>query len=795
MHQESEKEAALKLENQRLKSQISDLKAQITHFTTSKSLELQKSSESNTSLQSQITALTSSNSALHLKISELTSDCQAMHRMYKVLEDTHENLKSDYDHKSKELKSALSQSNEFQTSNFELALQVKQLEEQLVRAGESKETIEGAKSELLRKFNEYGEVIQKETQDKIEQVKRLYKEKKQKLVEKILSQKAKIEEMNEQMGGMNSHNHSIKAYYENQTVSLKADIQKLKKDHSSELQLQSVTHQKEISELTSKHKLEISNIQKDMQKAYEEKLMELEQESQEFSKKSQEEHSHLKQVLLQYQKEYLKISDHEQVVQEEVEKAKQRKDIEMQQLQDSITEEFNNRLEELEGNAEHFRLQYEEVSSLLETEKLTSSQLLEKLEGIESKYEELRHRTNELLQENGRLKGELDNDYKVRNLESKIRENKQLQKELEETTGKLNSLFLEREDKLKKDIHTFKEINQDLEQSLKEAQKVSKSDKKQIEIFEKKMDQLEKELDEITEKHRNSRKKDLEKFESEVNAHSNTKAEMRKLQDKLSEAKSKIEELKRKHERETNDIKIELEFTKDSLQKTDQKYKEAQYTLESSEKRSKDLEAAISTLENQLSVSKNSLKSFLHLQSQVQSLKTSLSHLKSTISQSLPTLPSILTPLLPKIQSFHSAHLQSQTQYHSKNTNLLQKLESQLQEKDNSISSLKSALIEKERLLEQSSLEISKLTQEYTQLMSTVEEKNRQIQQLKFSNTNPQREEDAYKLTKVITMEIDKKYKQTILQLIQHMEDIELKYKDRLKAIAQQVDGLGETYR
>jgi chromosome segregation ATPase len=196
MQHENEKETAFKIENQQLKSHISDLKAQIKQFTTSKSLELQKSSESKTYLQSQITALTSSNSALQFKISELTSDCQAMHRMYKVLEDTHENLKSDYEQKSKELKAVLSQSNEFQTSNFELALQVKQLEEQLVRTGESRETIEEAKSELLRKFNEYGEVIQKETHEKIEQVKRQYKDKKQKLVEKILSQKAKIEEMN-----------------------------------------------------------------------------------------------------------------------------------------------------------------------------------------------------------------------------------------------------------------------------------------------------------------------------------------------------------------------------------------------------------------------------------------------------------------------------------------------------------------------------------------------------------------------------------------------------------------------
>jgi chromosome segregation ATPase len=243
------------------------------------------------------------------------------------------------------------------------------------------------------------------------------------------------------MGEMNSHNQSVKAYYENQTASFKADIQKLKKEHVSAFQLQTVSHQKEISELTSKHKLEASSIQNEMQKAYEDKFSELEQENQNFSKKSKEEHARLKQLLMQYENNYIKVSDYEQDVREEVEKVKQQKEIEMQEIQNSISEDFNNKLYELENNADHFKLQYEEVSSLLQTEKQTSSQLHEKLNGIESKYDELRHRTNELLHENGRLKGELDNDYKVRNLESKIRENKQLQKEIEEITGKTHYYF------------------------------------------------------------------------------------------------------------------------------------------------------------------------------------------------------------------------------------------------------------------------------------------------------------------------------------------------------------------
>jgi hypothetical protein len=79
--------------------------------------------------------------------------------------------------------------------------------------------------------------------------------------------------------------------------------------------------------------------------------------------------------------------------------------------------------------------------------------------------------------------------------------------------------------------------------------------------------------------------------------------------------------------------------------------------------------------------------------------------------------------------------------------------------------------------------------------MASLEDKNRQIQQMKFSSNNPQREEEAYKLTKIIVQEIDRKYKQTINQLIAELESIEGKYKKKLKTITDEVMTMREAQR
>lgn len=168
----------LKSECKRLQQRVHELTEQLGQHEFTKRVELQKSAKEKNSVQEQIEILMAqlemhakSNDALKSQIIELTADCQTMQRMYKLLESNNDKLKAEFNEKNDELKHAILQSNNFQTANFELALQVKQLEEQLMRVGKSKETIETAKAELLEKFNEYGSFIQRECEDRLETVK------------------------------------------------------------------------------------------------------------------------------------------------------------------------------------------------------------------------------------------------------------------------------------------------------------------------------------------------------------------------------------------------------------------------------------------------------------------------------------------------------------------------------------------------------------------------------------------------------------------------------------------------
>ena len=136
--------------------------------------------------------------------------------------------------------------------------------------------------------------------------------------------------------------------------------------------------------------------------------------------------------------------------------------------------------------------------------------------------------------ENRNLNEKIESDFKVQQLNEEINDLKQYKADYSELKGMMsiiyiNHRYLDKESKLKKELETFKELNTDLEQSLKEANKVSKSDKKQIQLLETKIENLEKDLEGSEDKYRKFNKKHNEKIEAEQNYHSNTKSELRYL--------------------------------------------------------------------------------------------------------------------------------------------------------------------------------------------------------------------------------------------------------------------------
>lgn len=443
LRQDTERESSYKAENQRLKQHIVELNSQLNQFDISKRFEVERSQKDKNSLHEELRKLSQqletsnrTNDKLKTQILELTSDCQSMQRMYRILEENNEKLKLDFNDKNEELKNVLSQSNNFQTSNYELALQVKQLEDELMRVGKSKETIESAKAELLQKFNEYGRVIQEECEDKIETLKRSYKEKKEKLVEKIMSQKFKIDDFEHQKREYISHTEHVKLKYEETIDGLKDDIKRVKHEWESKLYYQDLEYQKKITEAVSRHKLEIAQMEAEMRKAYDENLKSIESDAQAKIDQSRQDAQKAKKELDKKNKECIQIDRHEEILRTELEKLRVDKNNELQTAMEEMQNELYDKIEQLENELEHSNRDNSELHQALGVEKDTVRELGLRLQDLDHKIKELNQKCNELLQENGSLKSQLEDDYKIKNLENKVRELHALSQENSELRGK-----------------------------------------------------------------------------------------------------------------------------------------------------------------------------------------------------------------------------------------------------------------------------------------------------------------------------------------------------------------------
>ena len=339
------------------------------------------------------------------------------------------------------------------------------MEEQLMRFGKSKETIETAKAELLEKFNDYGSVVQKECEERIQLNKQRYKEKKEKLVEKIMSQKSKIDQF-EQLRGKDLTVISI-GQYEDTIQTLTEDIKKVKQEWENKLYYEDLEFQKKLAESSSKHKHEIDNMQESFQKAYEDKVTELEQDFEQQISNSKEEIMELSQACEELQAEIMDLKDKNDLLKN----IENEKNIEIQEVTEKIQEKLSQKIDEIQEDLNQAKEMNHNLSLELDNKNNSLKELCGKLEDYERKIEELEQRNRNLLQENGSVKSQLQDDYKVKNLENKIRENMALQDQNDQLKGIFKRIknIIEKEVKLLADIETYKELNKDLEAFRKEA--------------------------------------------------------------------------------------------------------------------------------------------------------------------------------------------------------------------------------------------------------------------------------------------------------------------------------------
>ena len=148
---------------------------------------------------------------------------------------------------------------DYQNANFELALQVKSLKDELSLTFRSKETVEDAKNSLLDKFNIFSEQQQKNYDEKLLDLKRKQKEKKEKLFEKILSlkldSKSQLESSDLYINDQRIQMEDLKSQYEQIISQLQSDMKKIKNEWLRKVKEQSLQFEKDFAEAEAKHSI------------------------------------------------------------------------------------------------------------------------------------------------------------------------------------------------------------------------------------------------------------------------------------------------------------------------------------------------------------------------------------------------------------------------------------------------------------------------------------------------------------------------------------------------------------
>ena len=503
---------------------------------------------------------------------------------YKALEKTkreNRTLEEEYRHLADEtskLKETTRKSenelNSLRAVNFECSLRLKQLDEEKKRADDVSRRLEREKEELVEKFNNYGEQLQKTNSESVEGLMGKQKAKRAKLQKKIVELKGVIAKLEDDLVHHKKVISDVKASYESTITGLHEDMKRVKEEWERRVYEQDLECQRKLAEEQSRHALQISQLQEEYQQMLENKLAEIQAEAQSQITKTKTNHIEMKSLfeskMQSIEKAYVPIGKHEQIIEEERKLAKDTMEKELSALRDEYESELNKRLMNAEGakskELEQFSQGYRQNIQTLEENVQKARKMIEtledKLERVEGEKEALEESGQVSAKEKKRFIEQIDDMTRQMTEMGKDMENaKQGRKEAEihakankeniltlmEKYEKANSMATKLTGECESTKQKLGEVMdeksaetrkckglQSEKEALQDAIRRLEDDKKQLSL--KLQRQIEDLTDESQTLHANTmqmRQRESEKLEKEIKDHMATKNELQQAEAKI----------------------------------------------------------------------------------------------------------------------------------------------------------------------------------------------------------------------------------------------------------------------
>eukprot|EP00347_Sterkiella_histriomuscorum_P016301 403353710 len=261
--------------------------------------------------------------------------------------------------------------NQCQEQNNELGIQQ-----------ETSQIFDKEKQDLLEKFNNFGEQLQKQQLQELEKAKQQFQNKLSHYKSKINNLKSKHELYEQELEKERAVQYNLKSSFDSIIQQMKEDMRRIKDEWENRLHDEELEHQRSIVAQQSQHSIQIQNMKNECTLIFDQKVSQIQLESQKENERIRRECDDLKYNLdskvKSIEQEYIKISKHEEILNSELQNCESTLSDKIKKVKEQMQNEIVQRLEEKELEREKSsQSQLKGIKAQLEQEKTQALQEME----------------------------------------------------------------------------------------------------------------------------------------------------------------------------------------------------------------------------------------------------------------------------------------------------------------------------------------------------------------------------------------------------------------------------------
>nr|AAB61088.1 unknown [Oxytricha fallax] len=313
---------------------------------------------------------------------QMQQELYQIKRLYEMLQEEFQKKIQKFDTVQNQYQEQNNELGIVKAQNFEMQLQIQKMISEFQQQQETSQIFDKEKQDLLEKFNNFGEQLQKQQLQELEKAKEQFQNKLSHYKSKINDLKSKHELYEQELEKERAVQYNLKSSFDIIIQQMKEDMRRIKDEWENRLHDEELEHQRHIVAQQSQHSIQIQNMKNECTLIFDQKVSQIQLESQKENERIRRECDDLKYTLDSKVKsielEYIKISKHEEILNSELQNCESTLTDKIKKVKEQMQNEIVQRLEEKELEREKSsQSQLKAIKAQLEQDKTQALQEME----------------------------------------------------------------------------------------------------------------------------------------------------------------------------------------------------------------------------------------------------------------------------------------------------------------------------------------------------------------------------------------------------------------------------------